>query len=73
MNIDRIGNKLIILPDEALPELSDYIESLLTKYGSEENDSKKPNKFSFDWEGGLAKLKGEYTSVELQHKALDWR
>ncbi len=30
-------------------------------------------KFSFSWEGGLKELKNEYTSVELQHKALEWR
>jgi len=26
-----------------------------------------------EWEGGLAELKDRYTSVELQHKASDWR
>ena len=26
----------------------------------------------FTWEGGLEELKGEYTSVELQKKALEW-
>jgi len=30
-------------------------------------------KFSFSWEGGLKELKNEYTSVELQHKAMEWR
>ncbi|MDP2766187.1 MAG: DUF2281 domain-containing protein [Candidatus Methanoperedens sp.] len=45
-----------------------YIESL------KENRKKKTKKgFKFDWEGGLSKLKEKYTSVELQHKALEWR
>jgi hypothetical protein len=26
-----------------------------------------------DWAGGLANLAGEYSSVELQHRARDWR
>ena len=30
-------------------------------------------KLKQDWAGGLAELAGEYTSVELQHKASEWR
>ena len=26
----------------------------------------------FDWAGGLEEFRDEYTSVELQEKALDW-
>jgi antitoxin HicB len=45
-----------------------YIEIL------KENREKKTKKgFKFDWEYGLTKLKEKYTSVELQHKALEWR
>ena len=43
---------------------------LLSKYGGNKRDK---NKFKFDWEGGLSKLKDKYSSVELQHKSLDWR
>jgi hypothetical protein len=38
-----------------------------------ESPSTKGGKFKFDWEGGLSDLKEQYTSVELQHKALEWR
>ncbi len=50
-------------------EVLDYIEFLSKKY------SKKVLKgeLRFDWEGGLSDLKEEYTSVELQHKSVDWR
>ena len=34
---------------------------------------RRKNKFTFKWEGGLSELKGQFTSVELQHKALEWR
>ncbi|NOZ70003.1 MAG: DUF2281 domain-containing protein, partial [Deferribacteres bacterium] len=50
-------------------EALDYIEFLLQKYGGQE----KQGKFRFDWEGGLSELKDKYSSVELQHKALEWR
>jgi hypothetical protein len=70
MNIEDIGIKINQLPDHIKPEVIDYIEFLLNKYGSKKV---KKSKFKFDWEGGLAKLKNKYTSVELQHKALEWR
>ena len=45
-----------------------YRESL-----KEHGEERKKKRFRFDWEGGLSKLTGKYTSVELQHKALEWR
>ncbi len=30
-------------------------------------------KFKFDWEGGLSEIQEKFTSVELQHRALEWR
>lgn len=44
-----------------------YLESQKT-HGDTEKEG-----FRFDWEGGLSELKEKYTSVELQHKALDLR
>ncbi|MEN6379618.1 MAG: DUF2281 domain-containing protein [Methanofastidiosum sp.] len=32
----------------------------------------KTKKLTFEWQGGLSELKDEFTSVELQHKALEW-
>ncbi len=29
--------------------------------------------FDFSWEGALADLKDQYSSVELQHEAMEWR
>ncbi len=73
MNVNEIGNQINKLPDHVIPEVLDYIEFLLHKYGNKESGRENPEKFKFDWEGGLSKLKDEYTSVELQHKAMDWR
>ncbi len=70
MNTKEIEKKLKKLPYRAIPEVMDYIDSLLKKYSKKEfNESN----FKFDWEGGLSNLKTEYTSVELQHKSLEWR
>ena len=62
--------KIKRLPEYIIPEISDYIEFLLSKYGGKKKDT---TKFLFDWEGSLSKLKNKYSSVELQHKSLDWR
>lgn len=70
MNEDDIGTKIGKLPEHIIPEVIDYIEFLLNKYGSKEIDK---GKFKFDWEGGLTKLRNKYNSVELQHKASEWR
>uniref|UniRef100_UPI0040568FB1 hypothetical protein n=1 Tax=Candidatus Electronema sp. TaxID=2698783 RepID=UPI0040568FB1 len=35
--------------------------------------SEQPRKLEFIWEGALADLKDQYSSVELQHEAMRWR
>lgn len=56
--------------DDRLKELEEKMDSLVSKYQEREVVGKK---FEFDWEGGLSDLKEKFTSVELQHKALEWR
>ncbi|MEW5785238.1 MAG: AbrB/MazE/SpoVT family DNA-binding domain-containing protein [Bacillota bacterium] len=29
--------------------------------------------FTFSWKGALSNIREQYTSVELQHKSLEWR
>jgi hypothetical protein len=65
-----IKSKLEELPEDLRNEVYDFMEFLLQKHGSAK--AKKGN-FKFDWEGGLSDLKEKYTSVELQHKSLEWR
>ena len=69
MTSNTITTKLKELPAELERELLDYMDFLIQKYGS----SKKSHAFRFDWENGLSDLKKEYTSVELQHKAMGSR
>ncbi|WP_258083699.1 DUF2281 domain-containing protein [Thermococcus thermotolerans] len=56
-----------MLPDELKREVLDYIEFLLERRGSKRGKGPK-----MKWKGALRELKDEYTSVELQHKAVEW-
>ena len=56
------------LPPEAQAEVRDFIEFLLVKR------ARKPaTKLRQDWAGVLRDVRDQYTSLELQRKALDWR
>jgi len=64
---ERIGEMVKVLPPELQYEVEDFVQFLLEK------QTRKPEgKFKFDWEGALEDLRDQYTSVELQHKALEW-
>jgi hypothetical protein len=58
------------LPEDLRREVLDYVDFLVSKYQERETSRKK---FKFDWEGGLSEIRKKFTSVELQHKALEWR
>jgi hypothetical protein len=74
MKVNEIGNKIEELPEHLRPQVLDYIEFLMSKHWSKKSvRNQDRGKFKFDWEGGLSKLKTQYTSVALQHKASDWR
>jgi len=69
MNIEKIKNKMNALPPNLQRDVVDYIDFLTNKY----QHSKKEQHFNFAWEGGLSDLKNKCNSVELQHKAMEWR
>ena len=62
------GDTLEEAKEKAKEAIELYVESL-----KEHGEKKTKKGFKFDWEGGLSNLKEKYTSVELQHKALEWR
>lgn len=66
----EIEVKIRELPEYLKKEVLDYVEFLLNKLYAK---SDKSDRLRYTWEGGLSELKEKYTSVELQHKALDWR
>lgn len=69
MQKQTVKEKLKELPEDLKKEVLDYIDFLIQKH----EKKVKNRKFKFDWEGGLSELKKKYTSVELQHKAMEWR
>ena len=66
-------NKLHQLPAHIQKEVNDFIELLSLKYLKSSTSKRKTIKqsFRFDREGSLRSTKT--TSVELQHKANEWR
>jgi hypothetical protein len=55
------------LPTELHQEAEDYISFLIDKR------AKKPKgDLKLDWIGALEEMSDQYSSVELQHKILDW-
>jgi hypothetical protein len=66
----EIEVKMRELPDDLRREVLDFMEFLSMKYKGKVIKAKK---FTFDWEGGLSEIGEKFTSVELQHKALEWR
>jgi hypothetical protein len=56
------------LPPDVQAEVRDFVEFLLVKR------ARKPaKKLRQDWAGALRDVREQYTALELQHKALDWR
>jgi hypothetical protein len=58
------------LPEDLRKKVLGYMEFLLKKHKVKKSVAKK---FKFDWEGGLFGIRKEFSSVELQHRALEWR
>ncbi len=63
-----LGEKIKELPPELQQEVGDFVEFLLEKR------AKKKGKFlRQDWAGALSEYREQYTALELQKKALEWR
>lgn len=56
------------LPPGLQEEVRDFVEFLLEKRGR-----KRGRKLRQDWAGALKDYRDQYTSLELQKKALEWR
>ena len=63
-----IVEKLKQLPPEYQKEVIDFIDSLITQKVS--NKKKKPK---LEWIGSLKEFREQYSALELEKKALDWR
>lgn len=56
------------LPPDSRLEVRDFVEFLLAKRKRESVGKLRQN-----WAGALSDYREEYTSLQLQKKALDWR
>jgi len=55
------------LPPELQQEVKDFVEFLL-----ERRVAKQKGELKLSWRGALRDLRDKYTSVQLQHKVLEW-
>ena len=70
-NENNIEERIKEITNNLKKEVLDYVEFLLNQYKSK--DIKKANSFKVDCEGGLSDPNIKISSVDLQHKALNWR
>jgi hypothetical protein len=69
-SIKDIENKVHKLPSNLLEEVDDYIDFLIFKKQKKEYKGKKLKQ---KWAGALKQYNREYTSVQLQKQAMQWR
>ena len=62
-----LEEKINTLPPDLQKEVEDFVEFLIEK-----RLQKPKGQLKLDWRGALRDLRDQYTSVELQHKALQW-
>ncbi|MEO0250347.1 MAG: DUF2281 domain-containing protein [candidate division WOR-3 bacterium] len=65
--MQTLGELVEQLPPDLQQEVRDFVEFLLEKRAP-----KKRGQLKLDWRGALRDLRDKCTSVELQHKALEW-
>ena len=56
------------LPPDILAEVRDFVEFLLAK-----RSRRTGRRLQQNWAGALRQYKQQYTSLKLQHQALEWR
>jgi hypothetical protein len=56
------------LPSDLQKEVLDFVEFLVEK-----RNRRRGKKLRQDWAGALREYRDQYTSLELQRKALEWR
>lgn len=66
--METVEQKMKRLPKNLQHEVLDFIDFLLTK-----KTSPKKKKPKLNWIGGLKEYRDQYTSLDLQKRALQWR
>ncbi len=71
MKTEILQEKIEHLPPEFQQEVVDFVDFLLGK--CKQKPGKKSKKaLELKWDGKLSNLKDKFSSVELQHKILEW-
>ena len=65
--MEQIRELMAKLSSQHQQEVLDFAQ-----YLAEKKSKSKRKKLRFDWVGGSAEFKENYTSLELQKKSLDW-
>jgi len=65
--MNDLEEKIRELPPELQKEVEDFVEFLLEKRAK-----RKQKKLRMSWAGALKEFCNQYTSLELQKKALEW-
>jgi len=68
MSTKTLEHKIELLTPELQKEAADFIDFLLTR-----KTPRKKKKPTLKWIGSLKEYRSQYTSLELQEKALEWR
>lgn len=68
MTLEQVITVVKKLPPELRQEVGDF--ALFLRQRRPKHRTSTP---TFDWMGALKELREEYTSVELQHEAVEWR
>ncbi len=63
-----LEEKIKGLPPELQREVEDFVDFL-----NEKRTQRPAKKLSQDWAGALKDYRDQFTSLELQKKALEWR
>lgn len=63
----NLEEKIRELPPELQREVEDFVEFLMDKQAK-----RKQKKLRMSWAGALEEFRNQYTSLELQKKALEW-
>jgi len=64
-----LEERINALPLELRREVEDFVDFLLEKR-TPQSKARKPR---LDWAGALSEYRDQYTSLELQKKAIEWR
>ncbi|GLI53728.1 DUF2281 domain-containing protein [Thermodesulfovibrio yellowstonii] len=65
--METLKEKIEKLPPELKQEVIDFIDFLLEK-----RKKRTTGKLTLSWKGKLKEYRDQYTSLELQKKAMEW-